>query len=178
MKKLLGIVILIFSWCNVSYSEMTITTYKCKEVLTYVDEDKTLSVMYRNKKAATLITKIEEIYSQDKWGSPVYGTATLIEGNYQNEYILNYSEGYGRSFKAYQVQKIDNEFINTEKDDYRKKIWKKNKGKIYSASFLTFENEPNNNDFFELDKTFTSLWTLETDINQVSGSNTHFKCTE
>ena len=54
----------------------------------------------------------------------------------------------------------------------------KNKGKIYSANFLTFEYESNNKEFFELDRSFTSLWTLETDINQVSSSNTHFKCTE
>ena len=177
MKKLFGLIFLILSWCNVSYSEMIITTYKCKEVSTLVDEDKKLSAFYRDKKAATLIKKIEEIYSQDKWGSPVYGTATFIEGNYQNEYIINQT-GYGESFRAYQVEKIDNDFINNEKDAYRKKIWKKNKGKIYSANFLTFENEPNNKEFFELDRSFTSLWTLETDINQVSSSNSHFKCTE
>ena len=174
MKKLFGLIFLILSWCNVSYSEMTITTYKCKEVSTLVDEDKKLSAFYRDKKAATLIKKIEEIYSQDKWGSPVYGTATFIEGNYQNEYIINQS-GYAGSFQAYQVQKIDNDFINNEKNDYAKKIWKKNKGKIYSASVLTFEY---NRNIFELDKSFTSLWTLETDINQVSSSNSHFKCTE
>ena len=174
MKKLLGLIFLILSWCNVSYTEMIITTYKCKEVSTLVDEDKKLSVFYRDKKAATLIKKIEEIYSQDKWGSPVYGTATFIEGNYQNEYIINKS-GYAGSFQAYQVQKIDNDFINNEKNDYAKKIWKKNKGKIYSASVLTFEY---NRNIFELDKSFTSLWTLETDINQVSSSNSHFKCSE
>jgi len=174
MKKLFGLIFLILSWCNVSYSEMIITTYKCKEVSTLVDEDKKLSVFYRDKKAATLIKKIEEIYSQDKWGSPVYGTATFIEGNYQNEYIINKS-GYAGSFQAYQVQKIDNDFINNEKNDYAKKIWKKNKGKIYSASVLTFEY---NRNIFELDKSFTSLWTLETDINQVSSSNSHFKCSE
>jgi hypothetical protein len=153
---------------------MIITTYKCKEVSTLVYEDKTLSVFYRDKKAATLIKKIEEIYSLDKWGSPVYGTATFIEGNYQNEYIINKS-GYGGSFQAYQVQKIDNDFINNEKNASIKKIWKKNKGKIYSASVLTFEY---NRNIFELDKSFTSLWTLETNINQVSSSNSHFKCTE
>ena len=174
MKKLFGLIFLILSWCNVSYSEMIITTYKCKEVSTLVDEDKKLSVFYRDKKAATLIKKIEEIYSLDKWGSPVYGTATFIEGNYQNEYIINKS-GYAGSFQAYQVQKIDNDFINNEKNDYAKKIWKKNKGKIYSASVLTFEY---NRNIFELDKSFTSLWTLETDINQVSSSNSHFKCSE
>ena len=177
MKKFLVTIIIILSWCNVSYSEMLITTYKCKEVSTLVDEDKTLSVFYRDKKAATLIKKIEDIYSLDKWGSPVYGTATFIEGNYENEYTINQT-GYGGSFRAYQVQKIDSDFINNEKNASIKKIWKKNKGKIYSASVLTFEYEPNNNDFFELDKSFTSLWTLETDINQVSSSNTHFKCTE
>ena len=174
MKKLLGLIFLILSWCNVSYTEIIITTYKCKEVSTLVDEDKTLSVFYRDKKAATLIKKIEEISSQDKWGSIVYGTATFIEGNYQNEYIINKS-GYGGSFQAYQVQKIDNDFINNEKNASIKKIWKKNKGKIYSASVLTFEY---NRNIFELDKSFTSLWTLETNINQVSSSNSHFKCTE
>ena len=174
MKKLLGLIFLILLWCNVSYTEMIITTYKCKEVSTLVDEDKTLSVFYRDKKTATLIKKIEDIYLLDKWGSPVYGTVTFIEGNYQNEYIINQT-GYGGSFRAYQVQKIDNDFINNEKNDYAKKIWKKNKGKIYSASVLTFEY---NRNIVELDKSFTSLWTLETDINQVSSINSHFKCTE
>ena len=174
MKKFLVTIIIILSWCNVSYSEMLITTYKCKEVSTLVDEDKTLSVFYRDKKAATLIKKIEDIYSLDKWGSPVYGTATFIEGNYENEYTINQT-GYGGSFRAYQVQKIDSDFINNEKNASIKKIWKKNKGKIYSASILTFEY---NRNIFELDKSFTSLWTLETNINQVSSSNSHFKCTE
>ena len=121
MKKFLVTIIIILSWCNVSYSEMLITTYKCKEVSTLVDEDKTLSVFYRDKKAATLIKKIEEIYSLDKWGSPLYGTATFIEGNYQNEYIIN-KTGYGGSFQAYQVEKIDNDFINNEKDASKKKV--------------------------------------------------------
>ena len=164
-------------WCNVSYSKITITTYRCKEVLTYVARDGTLATMYRNEKGATLITKIEEFPSQDKWGSSVQGTATFIEGNYENEYIINQT-GYGGSFRAYEYQKIDDDFINNEKESTWKKLFKKNKGKIYSASVLIFEYEINNEKFFELDRSFTSLWTLETDINQVSSSNTHFKCTE
>ena len=175
MKRFLFILFFFIILENNSFSTSKITTYECKEVSTIVNEDNNLEIFYRDFKAATLIVE-EDLIEADKWGSTIQGKAKFIYNNYSADYLINYG-GYGDSFSAYKYQKIDDEFIKEEKDEYIKKIWKKNKGKIYSAGFLEFQPEFNNK-YFYLDRMSVSLWTLETNINQVSGSNDHFKCRE
>ena len=174
MKKLFLYLFLGLLFSGNALSETIITTYNCARLIISVEENGKIESRISENDTATLIKKYK--FSQDEWGSIYYGTANFIYDNYDSEYIINKS--INNNMEAYSYSKIDNDLINNEKNDDTRKLWKKNKGKLDSMTFLTLENQRGpNNHFFYLQQTFaSSLWTLETDINQNSGWSRHFVC--
>jgi len=179
MKKLFLYVFLSLLFCNVGFAEIDkITTYYCKEYLTRVEPNGELKIFYTDDVATLIVT--ETSYQSDNWNSRIGGEAELIYENKKRKFIIQ-NIGYGDSFDAYSYNKIDNELINNTEDSDWKKLYKKNKGKLASIKFLKFEyvsfGEEVAEDFFELHYVInSSLWTMETDINQMKVFVDTFYC--
>ena len=173
MKKLFSLIVLSLLLSGNALSETIITTYNCARLIIFEENGKIESRISESS-TATLIKKHK--FSQDKWGSRNYGTVNFIFDNNDSEYII--SKSSTDNLKAYRYFKIDNDFINNEEKDGWRKLWKKNKGKLYSIQFLTLENQRRQNyNFYYLQQTFaSSLWSLETNINQTSGWSRQFIC--
>ena len=176
MKKLLGIVVLGLLWSSASFAETNkITTYQCKEYLTRVEANGEPRIWYTDDVATLIVNRSNG--NVDNWGSPTYGEAELIYKNKRRKFILG-ETGYGDSFIAYKYSKIDNERIKNTDDLDTKKVYKKNKGKIANLEFLHFNYE-DSPIMFDLKYIInSSLWTIETDINQMRPFVFTFFCKE
>jgi len=166
MKKLLGIMVLGLLFCNFSYAEFK--TYKCVKLGYYFDDDGSLNGYFRDKPEdsehnVTLIVDDENEFI-DKEGNSFRGKATLVSNNFKSDYLIN-NPGVGDNFRAIRNHFVTDKDIN-EREGSLKKTFKEIKGDLYNVSFLNFEQQSPDSDFYEL----TNIWTY-----QLWGVKTHYK---
>ena len=160
MKKILLIVLIIFSWNNLALSQTQ--TYNCKKLYGYIEDDWKYVATFSDE-TATLIMENNVFY--DEWGSLRSGYATLIYNNEKIEFTQSY---FG---EAYAYRKIDDEDVKSSK------TFKKFKGKLSYVSFLRLKKQSINKNYFDLDYSVAdSLWTMETNINQMRFRVHRFVC--
>ena len=160
MKKILLIVLIIFSWNNLALSQTQ--TYNCKKLYGYIEDDWKYVATFSDE-TATLIMENNVFY--DEWGSLRSGYATLI---YNNEKIEFTQSNFG---EAYAYRKIDND------DAKSSKTFKKLKGKLSYVSFLRLKRHGINKNYFDLDYSKAdTLWSMETKGNQMQFRVHRFVC--
>ena len=160
MKKILLIVLIIFSWNNLALSQTQ--TYNCKKLYGYIEDDWKYVATFSDE-TATLIMENNVFY--DEWGSLRSGYATLI---YNNEKIEFTQSNFG---EAYAYRKIDDD------DAKSSKTFKKLKGKLSYVSFLRLTSQYENKNYFDLDYSKAdTLWSMETKGNQMQFRVHRFVC--
>ena len=166
MKKLFLYVSLGLLFCNFSYAEFK--TYKCVSFGYYFKDDGELQGFIHDKPEdskynVTLIVDDENEFI-DKDGSRFTGKTTLVSKDFKREYLIN-RPSVGDNFEAIRYHFVTDKEIN-DRQGSLKKIFKKSKGDLYSISFLSFEQDSPDSDFYEL----TIIWT-----NRLWGAKNYYK---